>query len=141
MSEEKKITPRVLYFCTHIGSSGHSLFGRYGRTRQNPTPWSDEELNAHSWGGTRPGDLTPEERSWKGDKNETEGAAVLSHKGGWTRVGWPDRRHDSRLGSHFDFLVEGTHTFEKALEIAREAYPDMWDARFRYPIVLSRTVK
>lgn len=138
---EKTPSPRVLYFCTHVGSTGHFLYGRHGRTRQNPTPWSDDELNAVSWAGARSGELTPSERAWKGDKAETEGAAVLSHKRGWTRVGWPDRRHDSQKGSHFDFLIEGTHTFETSMEIAREAFPDIFERRFTYPIVLSRTVK
>lgn len=141
MSNESANAPRVFYFCTHIGSTGHRLHGRYGEVRNNPTPWSQNDLHPNVFAYARAGELSPIERAWKGDKAGTEGAAVLSHKSGWTRVGWPDRRHENSPYAHFDFLVEGTHDFDEALRIAREAFPDVYKRRAAYPIVLSRTVK
>lgn len=116
---------------------GHHLHNEAGLwPRSNPTPWPDRDLDPEAnpiYG--RP----PALDAWMGDETQTEGAAVLSYRDGWTRLGWPDRSRDTRRGSHANLLAKGTWTADEMLARGRVAFPWLF-ARIKYQIVVRRTV-
>jgi hypothetical protein len=120
-------------------SSGHYLYTPNGeRPRSNPTPWSDRALDPATttelFGG-----FAPSRETWMGDDEQTEGAAVLSYKDGWTRLGWPDRSVDDRRGSHANLLAKGALTAEQILARGRVAFPWLFK-RITYQIAVRRIV-
>lgn len=131
----------MLFFFGCIRSAGHHLFDTSHQLYDVPRsmPWSyqsglDPAIRGETW-GARP----PAMDVWMVDEQQTEGKAVLSHKQGWTRLGWADRSADSRRGSHANIIAEGHHTFEQMLEFARTHFPTVM-ARMNYKIELGRTV-
>lgn len=55
-----------------------------------------------------------------------QGKALLTHKDGWTAIGFWDRTGDSRGNSNSNFFVQGTYTFDEMVKLATAAYPLLW---------------
>lgn len=129
---------RVLFFGC-LNQVGHHLFDEQSQpSKDNPTPWNNGQLDP-------PSDRRPSDPScallardvWMANYAQAEGEAVLSRRGGWTRLGWADRSIDGRRGSHANILAEGDHTFEQMLELGRRHFPKVM-ARLRYQVVLGK---
>jgi hypothetical protein len=93
---------------------GHYMYGPDGGTAyrmENP------------WGRCPDGSLCPA-------GPQRQGVALLSQKDGWTAIGFWDRTGDTRGNSNSNFLVQGTYSFDEMVNLAREAYPKLWN-RFR----------
>lgn len=66
---------------------------------------------------------------------KTEGRAELIHFKDWTILTFWDSSFDTRPGSNSAFIIRGVVDFDKAVEVAKEHYPQVW-ARFRFEVVL-----
>lgn len=64
---------------------------------------------------------------------QEEGRAELIHTRDWTLLSFWDRSFDHRHNSSSTFVIRGALTFEKAIEVAREAYPQVW-SRFNFEV-------
>lgn len=116
----------MLYFGC-VGGPGHHLFAPNLR-------WlgSRESLPRSAHPGALDGALLD-----KGPgTSQTQGAAVLRHKDGWTFLAFWDRSVDKRAGSNSVFLAPGTHDFRAMVEAAKEIFPSVW-GRFAFPVVLA----
>lgn len=110
----------VLYF-GYFGVAGHYLYCSVdGKPRRN----LDQRLE---WMTMCDGTLLPQ------DPPQVEGEATLSFHHGYSVVSFWDRSGDSRGNSNSSFLAKGTHSFEEVLEMAREAFPALFD-RFDFEI-------
>lgn len=116
-----------VYFFGCVGNVGHYLHDVQLRVlRRSPMPWTFDALEADS--------------VWTRDHRQTEGAAVLSERDGWTCLAWPDRSIDSRRGSHANVVAKGAYTAEQMIAIARVAFPTVL-ARMKYRIALPRRAR
>jgi hypothetical protein len=109
------LSGQVFYFGC-IGDVGHFVWNIHGQRVANTSPWGDEV----------DGGLCPAGK-------QVEGAASLHHEDGWTALAFWDRSVDSRPGSNSVFLIEGEYDFESAVEVAREAFPQIWQ-RFKFEV-------
>lgn len=67
-------------------------------------------------------------------REEVEGLALLTQRGGWSALAFWDRSGDARPGSNTAFLVRGTLPFDQIVRVARHRWPQIW-ARFTFPVV------
>lgn len=67
-------------------------------------------------------------------KDETQGRALLHHKGGWTALAFWDRSVDTRPGSNSAFLADGDFNFDAMVEKAKASFPQVWE-RFPFEVV------
>ena len=67
-------------------------------------------------------------------REEIEGLALLTQRGGWSALAFWDRSGDARPGSNTAFLVRGTLTFEQIVRVARFRWPQIW-RRFAFQVV------
>lgn len=136
----------VLFFGCNIGCVVHHLWngGDLVRPNANGCPWgikddSERSLDPSTMPSLRQkGTRGPASMVWMGDDIQTEGAAVLSTFEGWTRLGWPDRSLDTRLGSHANILASGIYSFDEMMSIARSRYLHVM-SRIKYDITLCST--
>jgi hypothetical protein len=63
-----------------------------------------------------------------------QGECHVEHADGWTLISFWDRTGDERAASNSNFVVEGEHTLEQALELARQAMPALFE-RFTFPLI------
>lgn len=71
-----------------------------------------------------------------GREEAPQGHAKLTHvpEQGITVLAFWDRTGDQRGASHSTFVVDGHHSFDDALALAREAFPEVFE-RFGQPVV------
>ena len=74
------------------------------------------------------------ERDRYGGRDETEGRAFITHRGGWTALAFWDRSVDRRGACNSAFFVQGTLTFAQIVRVARHRWPKIW-ARFTFDVV------
>lgn len=67
-------------------------------------------------------------------RDETEGRAFRTCRGGWTAVAFWDRTGDKRGASNTAFVARGDLTFAQLIRAARHTWPQVW-ARFTFPVV------
>lgn len=67
-------------------------------------------------------------------RDETEGRAFVTHRGGWTALAFWDRSVDRRGACNSAFFVRGTLTFAQIVRVARHRWPKLW-SRFTFPVV------
>ena len=122
-------SPRVLYFgcrSSRPGDGGHFLY--------EPGWWSVRSFKAFDYqmldGMYAPGGERL--RRWKSFE-QVEGHAAWHVVNGWTVVSFWDRSGDARGNSNSAFVVEGEHSFEHVLELAREVWPEVF-TRFTFDI-------
>lgn len=63
-----------------------------------------------------------------------QGHAALHHKDGWTALAFWDRTGDRRGNSNSVFLFDAHLTFEQAVQLAEERWPELF-ARFDFEVV------
>lgn len=122
---------RVLYFGC-VGTPGHYLHeGNTILWRNAGTPWEPEQLDMTLCPGVV--------KTSYGHKceHQTEGAAAIHHRDGWTAIAFWDRSVDTRKNCNSVFIVEGIHEFDDAKRHAMASYPKIWK-RFRFEVLLSR---
>jgi hypothetical protein len=65
------------------------------------------------------------------------GEALLHHRERagvtWTALAFWDRSVDDRYGSNSVFILRGALSFEEAVTLAREQFPEVW-ARFSFTV-------
>lgn len=126
-----------IFFYGCLVSTGHHLYdASCNKPNINPTPWPDRDLDPQAQIMFQ---RSPALDAWMGDEAQTEGAAVLSYRNGWTRLGWPDRSVDDRRGSHANLLAKGQFTIDEMLAKGKIAFPWLFK-RIKYTICLKRTV-
>ena len=74
------------------------------------------------------------ERDRYDQRDETEGRAFITYRGGWTACAFWDRSVDKRGACNSAFFVHGTLTFAQIVRVARHRWPKIW-ARFTFPVV------
>ena len=67
-------------------------------------------------------------------RDEAEGLAFRTCRGGWTAVAFWDRSVDRRGACNSAFLVKGEVTFAQVIRAAKHAWPQVW-ARFTFPVI------
>lgn len=65
---------------------------------------------------------------------QKEGRAELIHLKDHTILTFWDRSFDKRHGSSSTFIMQGIFDFSKAIEIAKEHYPNLW-LRFEFEVI------
>lgn len=108
-----------------VGRAGHYLFDTrlsWLHAREYRLPWTLEEIDTH------PGPACLYSRGV-----EVEGRAVLTHREGWTALGFPDRSVDHRGGSKSIFFVNRLWWSAEMIASAREAFPSVW-ARYAFKV-------
>lgn len=123
-------TTECLYFGC-IGRPGHYLWAKEGDRMVEA--WRRETEVRHRLGGTLDGALCWNGRKESG-RDETEGRAFLTHRGGWTALAFWDRSVDRRGACNSVFLAPGELTFEQLVRLARHHWPKVWE-RFTFPVV------
>lgn len=74
------------------------------------------------------------ERDRYARRDEAEGRAFVTHRGGWTALAFWDRSVDRRGACNSVFFVRGTLTFAQIVRVARHRWPNIW-SRFDFPVV------
>lgn len=123
------------YYFGAIGGAGHYLFGPdgapfYVRAAKTDLPWTEEQIDCK---------LIPHLktcREYCGCSSGPQGRAALTHKDGWTALGFCDRSVDRRGGSNSNFLMRGTYEFAEALERAKQLFPSIFK-RFSFEVILA----
>ena len=67
-------------------------------------------------------------------RDETEGWAFVTHRGGWTALAFWDRSVDRRGACNSVFIVCGTLSFDQVVRVARHRWPKIW-SRFTFEVV------
>jgi hypothetical protein len=117
---------KVFYFgCIKV--PGHYMFASPAARTLVGRRAVDDFTRSNPWGYRIDAKLCP-------SGPEIEGRALLHHKDGWTALSFWDRSVDRRGRCNSNFLAEGTHSFEKMLNLAGEHFPSVV-ARFEFPIV------
>ncbi len=114
---------QVYYFGVwNAGQTGHHLHTRSGRFASRDTeralPFALHILDSN---------LLPQE----GD--QVQGVVHRSVINGWTVLTFWDRSGDSRGNSNSAFVLEGEHTADAGLAIAREMFPHIF-GRFTFAV-------
>lgn len=122
-------TTECLYFGC-IERPGHHLWAKEGDHMVET--WRREPEVCHRLGGLD-GALCWNGRKESG-RDETEGRAFLTHRGGWTALAFWDRSVDRRGACNSVFLAPGVLTFEQLVRLARHHWPKVWE-RFTFPVV------
>lgn len=114
----------VYFFGVPPGStSGHHLYAPDWKSYAEAAGLSQRQIDAEFVPGLafrKPGYEYPD------PKHQEQGACKLTHRSGWTVVGWWDRTGDKRHGSNSAILVRGVLSFEEAIACGREAFPRVW---------------
>ena len=103
-----------------VGTSGHYLHTPDLRTASRAGPFTPAMLDTHYC----PNPATRE---------QPEGVARLTHFDGWTVLAFWDRSVDTRGNSHSTFVLRGTHAYDDAVRLAREAFPRVW-SRYTFTV-------
>lgn len=120
----------VIYFgCGPDGSLGHHFFPS-GSGR----PLANEVYRQRiAWAGVD-GQLAPRLRDDGlvrfgngGGEEAPQGVAWLHHRGGQTALAYWDRSVDRRPYSNSVFFLQGTLTFDQAIDAARSSFPWVFD--------------
>lgn len=124
------MSPRVLYFGC-IGRPGHFLIeGNKSVYRVDwDIPWTDGELDMTLCPGVKKvsyGHTAERE-------DQVEGRAKLTHRDGWTALAFWDRSGDHRYNSNSVFIIEGIHDAIRAIALAHDSYPRIWE-RFKFNV-------
>lgn len=109
------------------GAVGHYLWTPDRRWVRSAGPFADRDLDTPFCPS-----MTPDTRG-RTPTDQLEGVAALHHRDGWTVLSFWDRSVDSRGGSHSTYVLEGTHAFDDAVRLAREAFPAVW-ARYSFDV-------
>ncbi len=122
--------------CYHFGcmdGPGHYLRGPGGTSRLSAL---ERELTTLFAGldGTLCWNSPRSDRDRYDRRDETEGRAFVSHRGGWTALAFWDRSVDRRGACNSAFFVRGTLTFAQIVRVARHCWPKIW-ARFSFAVV------
>jgi hypothetical protein len=130
--------PRMLYFGPWE-RSGHFWFNEDGRTYgvdeiAAESPWNPDDAENGIDCQLQPGCYRDKYNHWKHDK-ETEGAALLHHKAGWTALSFWDRTVDRRGGCNSTYIAEGIFTFEQMVEMAKTRFAKRWN-RMKFEVRL-----
>lgn len=115
----------TMFYCGCHRDSGHHVWREDGDS-------SHKFWKLQPWGVKIDGELQPLARRGFHVPN---GAARFTLAHGWSALSWWDNSIDTRPGSHSTFVVEGTHTAEAVLAMARARFPWVFE-RFKYEIVL-----
>ncbi len=116
------------YKCLYFGcidEPGHYLFDgrfKFGKRPALVPGWSKWV----KWANKRDGLLAPE-------FNGVSGRALLHHFDGFTVLAFWDRSVDSRGGSNSMFIVPGIKAFTDVIDIARVAFPGVFE-RFQFDV-------
>lgn len=111
---------KVLYFGCWDNNTGHCLFqSKYNKPSMASIPWKNID------GGLCPG-------------SRKEGIAKIHHCEGWTALAFWDYSIDQRAGSNSVFLAEGTHNFDKMINLTKERFPNIIE-RFHFKITLENS--
>ena len=128
ISEEAIKEPEIYYFGC-VEQTGHFLFDRrFQKPRHDVSPWRERDIDAQM---PPYGRLATMQR-------QVEGRARMHYRNNWTALAFWDRSVDDRYSSNSAFLIEGTHGFDEALRLARQAFPAIFE-RFKFEIVKDRT--
>jgi hypothetical protein len=115
------MTAPKMFYCGCHGDTGHYVWSEDG--------WRSYKLwKEQPWGNAIDGGLQPPK--WRDN-----GMTRFTQKHGWSALSWWDNSIDTRPGSHSTFVVEGTHSAEEVLAMARNRFPWVF-SRFKYEIVL-----
>jgi hypothetical protein len=106
--------------------SGH-YFWRRASDGAMRNAWDAKDIVP--WGHHVDGGLFP-----RGSEPRSQGDAHVFHKDGWTALAFPDNTVDRRPGSWSVFCLPATYDGPEALEIARDAFPEVFD-RYTFDIV------
>lgn len=122
------------YFgCIGQRGSGHHMRGRgvgiFDRERLIISALGGIDGGSLCWNGPPPG-----KHSYASERDETEGLALLTRRGGWTAIAFWDRSGDQRPASNSAFIARGDLTFEQVVRAARHQWPQVW-ARFTFDVV------
>ena len=116
----------VFYFGC-VRTSGHYLWTRNFAVAREAGPFKQTHLDTPYCPG-----MTPTSRGIT-PADQPEGVARITHENGWTVLSFWDRSVDNRRGSHSTFVMDGTHDFDAAVALAREAFPRVW-ARYGFEV-------
>lgn len=133
------MTARDVLFFGCIPGHGHHLWTPEFKMLMHADirgfPWTMGELDPSCY-PDRHGGRTPALDAWMASEAQREGEAVLTEKGGWTRLGWADRSVDTRRGAHADLFAPGAMSFDEMLSLGRRWFPSVM-ARFSYEVRLA----
>jgi len=121
----------VIYFGC-IGEPGHYLF------RPDLQHSSSQVKHLLEVAGIYPrcdGGFCPmgeKKRMW--EVNQVEGHARVTHFNGYTILSFWDRSVDKRNNSNSTFIEEGTHNFNRMVEMAKLDFPSVWE-RFTFEVI------
>jgi len=116
------------YYFGHAEYGGHSLRDQYGHTGDKLAREAAAAL------GVADLDTTLCWNAGSRQRDEIEGRALLTQRGGWTALAFWDHSGDTRPGSNTAFLVRGALTFDQMVRVARHRWPKIW-ARFTFVVV------
>lgn len=117
------------------GNVGHYLFSEDGSSKLAAIgPFKRGELDCCLCPGYAPlGASYAVRKASERPRAQVEGEAKLTHRDGWTALAFWDRSVDKRGNSNSCFVIEGTHTFEEMIELARARFPRVME-RFKFEI-------
>jgi hypothetical protein len=127
-------TTECLYFGC-IRKAGHYLWAKNGD--HIVEDWQREREIRQVFGGALDGALCwngRAERRGHDQRDETEGRAFITHRGGWTALAFWDRSVDKRGACNSVFFAPGELTFEQMVRLARHHWPKVWE-RFTFAVV------
>lgn len=109
--------------------AGHFLVDESGRNvpyqQRGSFPWNEDSGEIGIDCQLQPGCVKRYGR-WKHGE-ETEGAALVHHKNGWTALCFWDRCVDTRGGCNSNYFAEGTFTFAEMVAMAKERFAYRWN--------------
>ena len=127
--------PRVeCFYFGHVKWSGHVFCSHHGGVEHATEREASAALGRGGldtrlcWNGPKT-DLDLYAR-----RDETEGRAFRTCRGGWTAVAFWDRSSDQRPGSNTAFIVHDDLTFAQVIRAAKHAWPQVW-VRFTFPVI------
>jgi hypothetical protein len=111
-----------IYYFGCMDVPGHYLFR--GKIHQNPRYLPDDfPVSLRTLDGGLLPPMLP----------RVEGRAEIIHCEEWTILAFWDNSVDSRSGANSNFIIRGWTVFENAVEIAKKAYPYVWE-RFKFEV-------
>lgn len=121
--------------CYYFGCIGRP--GQYMYKRGAHSAYDEENIITAAFGGID-GRLcwnsAPAGQKQYDRRDETEGRAFLTRRGGWTAIAFWDNSADRRGNVSSAFFVRGDLTFAQMVRVARHQWPQVW-ARFTFEVV------
>lgn len=135
MPVRQQIDPGLAYYFGTYLDAGHYLWDAHWKQMRFPN-FPDPGWTAYVPWPKIDGALCP----MPGGRYPNDGEAALHHRDGWTALAFGNYTDDKRPNSNAVFFLKGAYDFEKALALAKEVFPHVFE-RFDFEIRLVEGAK